>query len=353
MNFTTRTISELIEFSRPPQENLRTKAKREYKQLNIVNSLEENNLQHKIISIIGDELDHTQNQQPFEFGDSFAIDYEPDFNIIGNLNQNLQDPQQLVAAHSPNSKPQMRQILVNKLISKQQQLHQDELSEEVNENESLVDEYRMGAKKLPVIGKQQLIVEGKLVNNPEDVVVENENDLGDDLNGDELLDEDDDLMDEIEEEMGYDDDLQYDDEEGDLEDDVDEIVYEEDGMLTSVVRNKLSGQLGQNSKQPNNNSSSYNTNGGVKRIKTNNSTIEDGHSSSNHSNNNSVNNFKFSPQNKKLSIALSNARTYSNGMIVNKSFNKGLNNKLINNNLSNSNLNDALSDLKLKEQRTR
>lgn len=324
-----------------------------------MNSLEENNLQHKIISIIGDELDHTQNQQPFEFGDSFAIDYESDFNIIGNLNQNLQDSQQLVAAHSPNSKPQMRQILVNKLISKQQQqqqLHQDDLSEDVNENESLVDEYRVGNKKPLVIGKQQLIVEGKLVNNPEDVVVENENDLGDDLNGDELLDEEDDLMDEMEEEMGYEDDLQYEDEEGDLEDDVDEIVYEEDGMLTSVVRNKLSGNIGagQNSKQQPNNNSSYNTNGSVKRIKTNNSTIEDGHSSSNHSNNNSLNNFKFSPQNKKLSIALSNARTYSNGLIVNKSmFNKSLNNKLINNNLSNSNLNEALSDLKLREQRTR
>lgn len=320
-----------------------------------MNSLEENNLQHKIISIIGDELDHTQNQQPFEFGDTFAIEYEPDFNIIGNLNQNLQESQQLVAAHSPNSKPQMRQLLVNKLISKQQQLHQDDLGEEVNENESLADEYRISGKKLPVIGKQQLIVEGKLVNNPEDVVVENENDLGDDLNGDELLDEDDDLMDEMEEEMGYEDDLQYDDEEGDLEDDVDEIVYEEDGMLTSVVRNKLSGNIGagQNSKQSNNNSS-YNTNGSVKRIKTNNSTIEDGHSSSNHSNNNSLNNFKFSPHNKKLSIALNNARTYSNGLIVNKSmFNKSLNNKLANNNLSNSNLNEALSDLKLREQKTR
>lgn len=327
--------------------------------MNIVNNLDENNLQHKIISIIGDELDHSQNQQPFEFGDSFAIDYESDFNLIGNLNQNLQDSHQIVQSpNKPAPQQQMRQILVNKLISKQQQLQQDDLNDEMNENESLIDEYRIvSGKKNPIIGKQQLIVEGELVKNPEDVVVENENDLGDEMNGDELLDEDEDLMDEIEEEIGYEDDLQYEDEEADMDDDVDEIVYEEDGMLTSVVRNK-SSSIGPNSKQSNN---SYvnNANGNLKRLKTNsnnnNLTIEDGHSSSNHSNNNSVNNFKYSPQNnKKFALAYqNNARTYSNGLMVNKSNYKNLNNKLINNNLSNSNLNEALSDLKLREQRTR
>lgn len=341
---------------------MRTKAKREYKQLNIGNSLEENNLQHKIISIIGDELDHTQSQQTFEFGDSFAIDYDAgDFNIIGALNQNLHDSPQL-QVQSPN-RPQMRQILVNKLISKQQQIQQDDLNDD--ESESLVDEFRIQAsgnsKKTPIIGKQQLIVEGKLVNNPEDVVVENEHDLGDDLNGDEMLDEDEDLMDEIEEEIGYEEDLQYEDEEADLEDDVDEIVYEEDGMLTSIVRNKTSGNnIGQKNNSPF-------VNGNVKRLKrennNNSSTIEDGHSSSNHSNNNSLNNYKqYSPQqqnsNKKYNsqMAYNNARNYSNGLIANKSiFNKSLNNKLLNNNnnLTNSNLNEALSDLKLREQRTR
>jgi len=349
-NNSTRTLDQL----KKCWENLRTKAKREYKQLSIGNSLEENNLQHKIISIIGDELDHNQTQQPFEFGDSFAIDYETDFNIIGTINQNLHDSQQL-QVQSP-SKPQMRQILVNKLISKQQQL-QDDLNDD--DNGSLVDEYRMQGKKQPIIGKQQLIVEGKLVNNPEDVVVENEHDLGDDLNGDDMLDEDEDLMDEIEEEMGYEDDLQYDEEDADLEDDVDEIVYEEDGMLTSVVRNKSSNNnnlsvAGQNSKQSNNNTSPY-VNGSAKRLKSNNtsSTIEDGHSSSNHSN--SLNNFKYSPQQNKKYLAYNNARNYSNGMLINKSmYQKGINNKLINNNnLSNSNLNEALSDLKLREQRTR
>lgn len=332
--------------------------------MNIGNSLEENNLQHKIISIIGDELDHTQNQQSFEFGDSFAIDYENDFNIIGTLNQNLHDSQQ-IQVQSPN-KPQMRQILVNKLITKHQ-LQQDDLNDEMNENESLEDFRLQGLnKKNPIIGKQQLIVEGKLVNNPEDIIVENENDLGEDLNGDDLLDEDEDLMDEIEEEIGYEDDLQY-DEDGDLDNDVDEIVYEEDGMLTSVVRNKSNnlGGNGQNSKQSNNTSPFINNlNGGKKRLKTNNnnnnsSTMEDGHSSSNHSN--SLNNYKqYSPQqNKKFNtqLAFNNVRGYSNGLIINKSmFNSKnqLNNKLIANNLSNNNnINEALSDLKLKEQRTR
>lgn len=326
--------------------NLRTKAKREYKQLNIANSMEENNLQHKIISIIGDELEHTQNQG-FEFGDSFAItDYETDFNLIGQL----QDAnQQLVQTAK---QPQMRQILVNKLIAKQQK--QDDLSDDLNENEGLIDDFRMNNKKVPVIGKQQLIVEGKLVNNPEDIVVQNEHDMGEEMNGDELLDEDEDLIEEIEEEIGYDEDLQY-DEEGDLEDDVDEIVYEEDGMLTSVVRNKQSGQtIGK--QQPN---SFSNTNGNIKRLKTerNNSTIEDGHSSSNHSNNNSLNNFKYSPQNNKKfgAIGFNNVRNYSNGMLSNKSMFKNYNNKINsnNNNFNNNNLNEALSDLKLKEQRTR
>ncbi|KAK4337151.1 hypothetical protein RND71_043369 [Anisodus tanguticus] len=67
-----------------------------------------------------------------------------------------------------------------------------------------------------------------------DVVVENENELVEEYNGDEdLIDEEDEIIEE--EDIGFDDDLQYEDmdDEADLEDDVDEIVYEEDDYETT------------------------------------------------------------------------------------------------------------------------
>lgn len=57
---TSRTLDQL----KKCWENLRTKAKREYKQLNVVQTPEENRLQNKIISIIGDELDLPANGIP-------------------------------------------------------------------------------------------------------------------------------------------------------------------------------------------------------------------------------------------------------------------------------------------------
>jgi hypothetical protein len=138
LSHTSRTLDQL----KKCWENLRTKAKREYKQLNVVQTPEENRLQNKIISIIGDELDlpangagmlnasktslvHSNGAQ-VELIDAIALNGDGEFGLIelnggGNVSVKSVNIAGLTSADRPVTtaaltKQQLKQLMLGRLM---------------------------------------------------------------------------------------------------------------------------------------------------------------------------------------------------------------------------------------------